>query len=317
MRRLGLRLLMVVVGLSLLALYLGAASLAFAVLLTVLSSRADLLTTAVFVGGFTFLFGLFSYRFGTTQLLASLDAVELDRERGAGLYRRLDRLADRMDVDTPAVYVAQMQAPNALALGTARRGALVFDRSLLWLLSPAEFETILAHELAHLESHDGLVQTVAYSAARTLAGVVFVALLPFMLVVTGLAQAFGWFSGRPAEWHTSPLGRLRERLGQVVAVLLVGLTLLVRAHSRRREFAADDRAVEVTGDPLALARALRGIERASQPIWGIRSPLTIYGTEESPLGRLLSTHPPMDDRVQRLVDQAEDRGEGATTIAIR
>jgi heat shock protein HtpX len=316
MRRLGLRLLMAVVGLSLLVLYLGAAALTSAVLLTVFSSRVDLLTTAAFVGTLTFVFGLLSYRFGTTQLLASLDAVELDRERGAGLYRRLDQLTARMDTDTPTVYVAQMQAPNALALGTARRGALVVDRSLLWLLSPGEFEAILAHELAHLESHDGLVQTLAYSAMRTLTGVLFVVLLPFVLAVTGLARAFGWFEGRPAEWHTSPFGRLRERLGRVVAALLVGLTVLVRAHSRRREFAADDRAVEVTGDPLALARALRGIERASQPIWGVRSPLTIYGTEESPLGRLLSTHPPMDDRVQRLVDRAED-GEGATTIAIR
>lgn len=316
MRRLGLRLLMAAVGLSLLALYLGVAYVGFVALATVFSSRADLLTTAALVGVLTLLFGFLSYHFGTTQMLASLDAVELDRQRGAGLYQRLDRLTARMDIETPTVFVARMRLPNAMAIGTARQGALVVDRSLLWLLSPAEFEAILAHELSHLESHDGLVQTLAYSAMRTLVGLVLVVLLPFVLVVTGLAQGFGWLNGRPTEWTTSPFGRLRERIGQAVALLLVALTLLVRAHSRRREFAADERAAEVTGDPLALARALRRIERASQPMWGLRSPLTIYGTEENHLGRLLSTHPPMDDRVQRLVERAE-QGRDETTIPIR
>lgn len=316
MRRLGLRLLMAAVGLSLLALYLGVAYVGFVVLVTVFSSGADLLTTAALVGVLTLLFGFLSYHFGTTQMLASLDAVELDRRRGAGLYQRLDRLTARMDIETPTVFVARMRLPNAMAIGTARQGALVVDRSLLWLLSPAEFEAILAHELSHLESHDGLVQTLAYSAMRTLVGLVLVVLLPFVLVVTGLAQGFGWLNGRPTEWTTSPFGRLRERIGQAVALLLVALTLLVRAHSRRREFAADERAAEVTGDPLALARALRRIERASQPMWGLRSPLTIYGTEENHLGRLLSTHPPMDDRVQRLVERAE-QGREETTIPIR
>ncbi|EJN57059.1 M48 family metallopeptidase [Halogranum rubrum] len=317
MRRLGLRLLMAAIGLLLLALYLGLAALGTVVITTVVSSRADLVTTVGLVVVFAVVFGVLSYRFGTTTLLASLDAVELDRERGGGLYRRLDWLTAEMNVDTPTVFVAQMQLPNAMALGTARQGVLVVDRSLLWLLSPAEFEAILAHELSHLESHDGLVQTLAYSVMRTLVGLVFVVSLPFVLVVTGFAQAFGWFTGRPATWTDSPFGRLRERIGQALALLLVALTLLIRAHSRRREFAADDRAVDVTGDPLALARALRRIERVSQPTWGIRSPLTIYGSEESSLGRLLSTHPPMDARVERLVERAEGPWQDATTIPIQ
>ncbi|SEP23849.1 heat shock protein HtpX [Halogranum amylolyticum] len=317
MRRLGLRLLMAAVGLSLLMLYLGVAYVGFLALATVFSSRSDLTTTVLLVAVLTLLFGFLSYRFGTAQMLDSMDAVELDREYGAGLYRRLDRLCAEMDVAPPTVFVARMQLPNAMALGTARGGALVFDRSLLWLLTPAEFEAIVAHELAHLESHDGLVQTLAYSALRTLVGLVLVVALPFVIVVTGLGRAFGWLNGRPAEWNASPFGRLRDRISQAVALLFVGLTLLVRAHSRRREFAADDRAVEVTGDPLALARALRRIERASQPTRGLRSPLTIYGPEESQLGRLLSTHPPMDDRVQRLAERAERRRRDATTIPIR
>lgn len=317
MPRLGVRLLMAAVGLSVLVCYLGAAALGVLVLTTVFSSRFDLLTTVALVLVFTLVFALSTYHFSTTQLLDSLDAVELDRERGAGLYRRLDSLAAEMAVETPTVFVAQMPLPNALALGTARRGALVFDQSLLWLLSPAEFEAILAHELSHLESHDSLVQTLAYSVLRTFVGLVVVAFLPLVLVVTGLGQALGWASGRPTQWNTSLLGRLRAAIGESLGFLLVALTVPVRAHSRRREFAADDRAVDITHDPLALARALRRLEQVSDPSRSIHSPLTIHGREESSLGRLLSTHPPMDDRVQRLLDRANRHTGDATTIPIR
>ncbi|MEM4780176.1 MAG: M48 family metalloprotease [Halalkalicoccus sp.] len=82
-------------------------------------------------------------------------------------------------------------------------------------------------------------------------------------------------------------------------------TALVRARTRRREFAAADRAAEVTGDPLALARALRRIERAAQPRVGpFRIPVE---PEEHPLERVLSTHPPTDERVERLAERAKGR----------
>ena len=306
---------MALVGLSLLALYLGAAAVG-TVVITAVFTRQDLPTVVGLATVLALAFGFLSYRFGTGQLLSSMDAVAVDRERGTGLYRRLDWLTARMDVDTPTVFVAEMQLPNAMAIGTARNGAIVVDRSLFWLLSPTELEAILTHELAHLESHDGLVQTLAYSALRTLVGLVLVLCLPFVLVVTGLGQAFGWLSGRPASWTASPVGRLRDWLGRAVTLLFVALTLLVRAHSRRREFAADDRAAEITGDPLALARGLRHIERASEPVWGLRSPLYVHN-EESHLGRLLSTHPPVDERVARLVERAERDERAATAISIR
>jgi heat shock protein HtpX len=96
-------------------------------------------------------------------------------------------------------------------------------------------------------------------------------------------------------------------VGRAVLSVLVVLTLLVRAHSRRREFAADERAAELTGRPLALARALRTIERASRPAGGLLATLYIHAEESDPLTRMLSTHPPMDERVERLVEMAERR----------
>jgi heat shock protein HtpX len=77
----------------------------------------------------------------------------------------------------------------------------------------------------------------------------------------------------------------------------------------------------VTGRPLALARALRKIERAGQPGGGLLSPLYVHAEEEDPLTRLLSTHPPMDARVERLVELAETRGarddDGRVDVRVR
>lgn len=84
---------------------------------------------------------------------------------------------------------------------------------------------------------------------------------------------------------------------------MLASTILLLARSQRREFAAADRAAEVTGDPLALARALRKIERAARPDLGLLVPLS--SREVEGIGRLLATHPPTDDRVDRLLERAD------------
>lgn len=316
MRRFTLRLLMALVGVCLLAFYAGAAYLVYWGLALVWQARPSLETTVLYVVVLTLVFGYFSYQFGTERLLSGLEAVELPESQAPRLHRRLDALAAEMDLTKPRVLVARMQAPNALALGGRRNGVLVFDRSLFRLLDPDEFETIIAHELAHIESHDSLVQTIAYSAVRTVVGLLTLVLLPALLLLTGLARAWAWIRGQPFQWERSPVGRLRRWLSKTVALVFVVLTLFVRAHSRHREYAADDRAAEVTGKPLALARALRKIQRATETGFGLLSPLYVSGEEENVLSRMLSTHPPMDDRIERLVEKAEEDGTGRHRIEV-
>jgi heat shock protein HtpX len=221
-----------------------------------------------------------------------------------------------MDATRPRLLVARMAAPNAMALGGIRDGAIVLDRSLLGLLTADELETLLAHELAHLQSRDSLVQTIAFSAGQSLVWVVVALALPFVLVGAGLRRALDWLGGRPPARPFSPVAEFRHRVGQVVMLGFVALTLLLLAHSRRREFAADDRAADVTGKPLALARALRKIERETEPRWAMTTPLYVHGDEEGRLTRLLSTHPAMDERVERLVERA-DRERGVVSIEVR
>lgn len=309
MARLALRALMVAVGLSVLAFYGLAAWLAVELLVAVWANRPPLPTTLAIVAATTLLFGYLSYQFSTARILASLDAAEVPRRRAPDLHRRLDRIADRMAIDRPRLLVADMPLPNALSLGGARNGVVVLDRALLRILAPAELDGIVAHECAHLESRDSLIQTLAYSVTRTVVGLVTVVLLPALLFAAGLAQAEAWIRGRPHRRGPTGLDQVHALVGSVVAVVLLALTVLVRAHSRRREFAADERAADVTGQPVALARALRKIERVSDPDWGLLSPLYTRGDEDGTLARILSTHPATDDRVERLVERAERAGD--------
>lgn len=307
MRRPWLRGLMVVVGLSLLLVYV-LASVGLVVLLEwVLARQASAAETLLLLVVTVVVIGYLSYRVGTARLLAGIDAVPLERRRASDIHRRLDDLARRMDVSRPALYVADVGAPNALSLGAGSEAVIVVDRRLLRLLSGEELEGILAHELAHTESYDSLVTTLVVSAIRTLVAVLYVLLLPAILLLTGLAHATAWGRGRPAGWRETVAGHARLSIELLVVVVLSVLTLATLAHSRKREFAADERAAEVTGRPLALARALEKIDRAAILPWDILSPLYTHGREKGPLRDLLSTHPPVDERIERLLAMADRR----------
>ncbi|WP_254532522.1 M48 family metallopeptidase [Natrinema gelatinilyticum] len=293
---------MALVGLFLLLWYLALATVSYWALSILRDSAPSPGATLLLILTVAIVGGVLSYRFGTKQLLSRLEAVELPRSQAPAFYRRVDRLESRMDVDSPTVLIARLPTPNAFALGSARNGVIVLDRSLFRLLSLDELEALVAHEFAHLESHDAFVQTLAYSVFRTAAGLVFLVLVPWLVAIAGIARAVAWVRGTPRSWSRTLFGRLLGFIEGGVLIALLALTLVVRAHSRRREYAADDRAVTVTGKPMALARALRTIERASVSHQGLLATLYVH-TEEDTLNRLLATHPPTDERVERLASR--------------
>lgn len=296
----GRRTLVVLLGFLVLGGYLGAAYILYRGLVFVVGGLDPVSIVAALVVG-TLVSGYLSYRFGTRGLLRSLDARPLDRERAPWLHQRIDALSAAMDLARPTVFVASLGAPNALAIGSARRGALVLDVGLFELLSADELTAIVAHELAHIESDDGLVRTLTYASVQTLLGVALVVTAPVVLALTGLGYGLALITGRRDNLAL----RIRTALGVAAGLVVFLLTALARARSRRREFAADDRAAAVTGDPLALARALQRIERASQPRIGpFRLPVE---HEERPVETVLSTHPATDERVERLAERARGR----------
>ncbi|MFB6125294.1 MAG: M48 family metallopeptidase [Halanaeroarchaeum sp.] len=262
----------------------------------------------------TVVVGYLSYRVGTARLLAGLQAASVPRDRAPRLHASLDRLVERMDVERPDLRIGSLPAPNALSVGSGGSGVIVFDAQLLRSLSMDETETIMAHELAHLEGHDALLQTLAYAALQTVVGMLLFVLLPVTLFATGLARAIALVRGRPAAWATNPIGRLRVRLSRGVLVVFALATVAVRAHAGGREFAADERAAEVTRNPMALASALTTIDRLTGAPQGLLSQLTTGGDDAE---RLLSTHPPTEKRVERLRAIADGRErERWTTIPV-
>jgi len=301
-----LRGLMAVVGVSVLAVYLAGAYLVSVLARAVWVVRPSLSTLALYLAVLTVVLAYVSYQAGTAQVLRDLQVWELSAARAPALYRRLSAYSEEMNLDRPDVLVGEMGQPNALALGGGfGRGRIVVDRRLFQLLTFDELSAICAHELAHIERKDSLVQTFGYSVLQTLSAVVFLLLSPVLIVGAGLARGVAWIRGRPGAWTQTLPGKLQRGVAGTVSLVFFALTLALLAHSRRREFAADDRAAAVTGDPMALARALRKIERASQSPWSLLSPLYIDGQEEGPLTRMLSTHPETDERVERLRDRAE------------
>jgi heat shock protein HtpX len=309
MRRPGSSLLFVAVAAVTLVVYTTLSVLTYRALLSLWAQQPDPATTAVVVGALTLVAGYASYRLGTVRIRFALDAAELPRVEMPALYRRVDALADGVGVETPRLMVASLQGPNALALGGARDGDVVLDGSLFHLLTAPELEAIIAHELAHLKGRDSLVKTLGYSVVRTATGVVWILLLPVLLLTGGVARSVSLLRGDdPADFRRT-VRRADAAVTSLVVVCLFLLTAVVQAYSRRREYAADDRAARLT-EALVLASALEKIDRTTTP-GGLLSTLVVHGDEEGPVTDLLASHPPMAERIERLRRQARERSRDA------
>lgn len=295
-RRLGTR----VFGLCIFLAYTVLAIASALALVWILTNPPSIGVVLVGAIGGLFLGSYVAYRIGTHRLVARLHVRELLRHDEPELYDRLERLSTEMDIRQPALLIADLGAPNALSLGGPRKGAVIIDTQLFRLLSIDEFEGILAHELAHIERHDTLLNTLAISTIRLLGGVVLLFLLPILLFLTGLDRAGMWLSGAPQDGEHVRFARsFRRSVLLALSGVLSVFTLVYLAHARRQEYAADRRAVELTGKPWALARALRKIHRANDPRSGLLSLLYIHD-ERTQRDSVLSTHPPLERRLEQL-----------------
>lgn len=300
MRRVVIRLVMAVIGVVSFAVYAAGAYLVYRLLALAWADRPSAMTViAVFVVVTLFL-GYVGYRYGTRGLLASMPSVEPPAGRRRRFEERLEDLCERMAIETPTVRFTDLDEPNAFAMSGPSGGAVVFDLRLFELLDDDELEAILAHELAHLEARDGLIQSLAFTGLQTVMSVVSILLLPVLLFLTGLAKASAWLRGRPGTWSKSLAWRFRSVVVALVMVVPIVITFVLLVRSRRQEYAADRRAAEVTGKPLALASALQAVNEAMIESLRLQGLLPEGETPPDPVYRLLSTHPAIEKRVERL-----------------
>ena len=236
-----------------------------------------------------------AYWFSDRIALASARAREVSPAEAPMLYRLADRLAVQYGVPRPAVYVSPDPSPNAFATGrNPSHAAICVNQGLLQILDEDELYGVLAHEFGHVRNRDILISSVVAVLAGTIT------------LIANFAQwglIFGGFGGRDDR---------DEGAGGLVAGLLtiflapIAALLIQLAVSRSREYQADRTGAEVSGDPLALASALRKLERATkvvpsqtaQPAFAhlyIVNPLS-----GQTLAGLFSTHPPIEERIRRL-----------------
>ncbi|MFP3948579.1 MAG: zinc metalloprotease HtpX [Longimicrobiales bacterium] len=237
------------------------------------------------------------YWFSDRVVLKMYKAKTLERSDAPELYDMVDRLRKRADLPMPVVAVAQSRQPNAFATGRSPEKAVVCVTSgILQALSQSELEGVIAHELAHIKHRHMLVGTLA----ATMAGAV-----ALLASVARWGAILGGFGGRDGD--RNPIGLL---ILSIVAPLAA--MILQFAMSRANEFQADRTGGEICGNPLALAGALQRLEENAKRIpmnvnpaaaqLAIVNPLA--GDRGAGIMKLFRTHPPTEERVTRLHEQA-------------
>jgi heat shock protein HtpX len=258
----------------------------YIVFIAVLSRYAGLFVMVVVMG----LFMLGQFFFSDKLALWSMGAKEVSEEEYPELHDMVSRLAQQADLPKPKIAVADSRVPNAFATGKSpSSSAVAVTTGIMRTLDEDELEGVLAHELAHIKNRDVMVMTIA----------------SFLSTIAFIVVRWGWLFGG---------GRERGGGGApVIVAILASLAvwiisfLLIRALSRYREFSADRGGAVITGKPSALASALLKISGRMEkvPKEDLRdqsemNAFFIIPIKSGIVGRLFSTHPSTEKRVERL-----------------
>ena len=244
---------------------------------------------------------LWAYWNSDKMMLRMYNAHEVDASIAPEFYGMVAELAQRAGMPMPRVYIIDEAQPNAFATGRdPQHAAVAATTGILRLLDYRELRGVMAHELAHVRNRDTLISTISATVAGAISALANMAMF---------ASIFS--SNRDEEGNTNPIVML------LVSILApIAASLIQMAISRTREFGADRIGSEISGDPLALAAALRKIEYYAQGRYlpaAEAHPETAQMMIINPLSGqrsmsdLFRTHPRTEERINRL--EAMARGD--------
>jgi len=249
----------------------------------------------------------FSYWFSDKIVLRMYKAQEVTPSESPELHQIVAELAQRANLPMPRIYIIPEDSPNAFATGRNPEHAVVaVTEGLLKLMNRDELQGVLAHELSHVKNRDILIGSIA----ATMAGAIMI-----------LANMARWsaFLGGGSSSDNQGGGRGLGGIGLIAMSILAPLAamLIQMAISRSREYQADASGAGFAGHPNGLANALKKLGTYTKKLPMNASPQTAHMFIVNPLsGRslmsLFSTHPPLEERIERLTGMHSSMDEGSS-----
>jgi heat shock protein HtpX len=248
--------------------------------------------------GFAVLFNFAMYWFSDKLAIRAARAKPASEQDLPEVYSIVRSLVLREEMPMPAIYVIESPQPNAFATGRSpRHAAVAVTRGIVEMMTYAELEGVLAHELGHVKNRDILISTIAATIGAAM---------------SFLARVAFW-GGMGRRNNNGAIGAIAGLAAIIIAPLTAMLIRL--AISRSREYEADRTSATTTGNPLALASALTKLDRGTAHIpmkvepsvstLFIADPFkSVSGKQKNQFSRLFATHPPIADRVERLSEMA-------------
>jgi len=262
-----------------------------------LGGRQGMVVALILAAGMNFV----GYWFSDKIVLRMYGATEITSDRSPELFAMVEALARRAELPMPKLYLIPQETPNAFATGRDPGHAVVaVTEGLLNMMEKEEVMGVLAHELSHIKNRDILIGSIA----ATLAGAIML-----LANMARWAAFFGGSRGNDDEGGGSGV------FGLIIMSILspIAAVLIQMAISRSREYLADSSAAKITGDPKGLAGALEKLGSYSAKIPLHASPSTAHMFTVNPLSGqglmgLFSTHPPLEERIRRLLGSGGSSG---------